>query len=130
MSDRPVEVYPGPGFWDELRRELARTEIVTLERFDRVELPWVLDRFRTFWDDLLPVLDEFPQRRFASFVSADGYRFTVDGWMHTSGRIELWRSRSSPGSGPTPASSSAPTALPQGPSATEQSEQQPTIPSG
>jgi hypothetical protein len=89
MSDRPVEVYPGPGFWDELRRELARTEIVTLERFDRVELPWVLDRFRTFWDDLLPVLDEFPQRRFASFVSADGYRFTVDGWMHSSGRIEL-----------------------------------------
>ncbi len=66
MSDQPAEVYPGPGFWDELRNELARTEVTTLDRFDRVELPWVLDRFRTYWGDLLPVIDDFPHRRFAA----------------------------------------------------------------
>jgi len=89
MDDHPLEVYPGPGFWDELRAELARTEAASVERFDRAELPWVLDRFRLYWHALPPVLDEYPHRRFAEFGSLDAYRFTVDGWMHTSGRIEL-----------------------------------------
>ena len=31
MSDQPVEVYPGPTFWDDLRSELTRTEVATLE---------------------------------------------------------------------------------------------------
>lgn len=89
MSDESVEVYPGPEFWDHLRDELTRTGLSSLQRFDRIELPWVLERFRLHWADLTPVLDEFPARRFANFVSADGYRFTVDGWMHTTGRVEL-----------------------------------------
>ena len=89
MADEPLDVYPGPGFWDELRSELARTEVASVERFTRAELPWILDRFRLYWNDLSPLIDEYPHRRFAEFGSLDGYRFTVDGWMHTSGRVEL-----------------------------------------
>ena len=88
MSDRWA-VYPGPEFWDELRAELIRTGVASLAEFDRVELPWVLDRFALFWDQLQPVIDDFPQRRFAEFVSLAGYRFLVDGWEHADGRVEL-----------------------------------------
>jgi hypothetical protein len=32
---------------------------------------------------------DFPQRRFAEFISLTGYRFLVDGWQHADNRIEL-----------------------------------------
>lgn len=88
MSD-PQPVYPGAEFWDELRAELARTGVTSLEAFDRDELPWVLERFARYWSRLEPVIDDFPQRRFAEFLSLSGFRFLVDGWEHVDGRVEL-----------------------------------------
>lgn len=89
MTDDRFAVYPGPDFWDELRAELARTGVTSVEAFDREELPWVLDRFALYWSQLEPVVDVFPHRRFAEFRSLTGYRFLVDGWQHADSRIEL-----------------------------------------
>ncbi len=81
--------YPGPQFWDDVRRELARTGSGSAEIFGRDEMPWVLARCSMTWDSLEVLDDAVPHARYASFVALAGYRFVVTGYRWASDVVEL-----------------------------------------
>ena len=82
-------VYPGPQFWEQVRREFARTEVSSVEAFNRDEMPWLLARFSMTWGSLERLDDTLPHARFAPFEALAGYRFVVSGYRWGSGTIEL-----------------------------------------
>lgn len=77
-------VYPGPQFWEQVRQESARTEVSSVEVFQRDEMPWILARFSMAWESLELLDESVPQVRFASFVALAGYRFVVTGYRWVS----------------------------------------------
>lgn len=76
MSD--LTAYPGPQFWEDVRRELDRTGASSVELFGRDEMPRVLARFAMTWDALEVLDDSVPHARFGSFVALSGYRYVAD----------------------------------------------------
>ncbi len=88
-ESEPLDVYPGPDFWDAVRAELTRTGVSTLVDFDRDELRWVLTKFQLYWDRLLLLLDDQPDYRFARFRTGAGWEYAVIGWRHGPDVVEL-----------------------------------------
>lgn len=81
--------YPGPQFWEDVRREFARSGSSSVEIFDWDEMPWVLARFSMAWDSLEVLDDAVPHARFATFVALAGYRFVITGYRWASDIVEL-----------------------------------------
>lgn len=81
--------YPGPEFWEDVRREFERTGSSSVSVFDRDEMPWVLARFSMAWESLEVLDDQVEQARFAAFVAMSGYRYVVTGYRWASDVVEL-----------------------------------------
>lgn len=72
-----LTAFPGPQFWEDVRRELDRTEASSVELFSRDEMSWLLTRFSMAWDTLEVLDDSVPHARFGSFVALGGCRYVV-----------------------------------------------------
>ena len=104
-------VYPGPQFWEQVRREFARTEVSSVEAFNRDEMPWLLARFSMTWGSLERLDDTLPHARFAPFEALAGYRSSsvvIDGGRERSSSSSSRSSRGTiPRLGPAEGSISA-----------------------